>query len=715
MEAGAARTVPGAWLAPRTLAVLSAILLVGTSSALAQTPPSESAEARLLQVDDLFRIRGVGDPRVSPDGRWVAYTVSTTSLEDEETTTRIWMAPVDGAGSGAEAIPLTLEGESASSPRWSPDGRWLSFTASRGEGAKSQVWILDRRGGEAQQLTDVEQGVGGYEWSPDGGRLALAIRDPEEKKDSTAAKKANAPEDPWVVDRLQIKRDGQGYLTGDRRTHLYVFDVETRGLRQLTDGRWDEGSPAWSPDGSWIAFSSNRTEDPDANSDSDLWVVPADAEKVTDPRRLTDYPGRDGSPAWSPDGQRIAYVTGTHDPRYDMHATNKLAVIPFDPSATGVPERRILADALDRNVSGPRFTADGRGILVGLEDEGTRQVARVDAGSGEVTRVVGGEVDATAFHTGPGGLMAVVVSTPHQPGEVFVARGTDRPAQPRRLTHVNDSVLATLRLGAVENVHFPSRDGTEIEGWIFTPPDSRPGTRYPAILRIHGGPSGQYDVGFNFEAQLLAANGYVVVLTNPRGSSGYGQDFGMALWQRWGVPDFEDVMAGVDHAVALGYADPDRLGVGGWSYGGILTNYVITKTDRFHGAITGASMALLTANYGSDHHQLGNEREWGLPWESDLWDRLSPFNDVDEVTTPTLVMGGEKDWNVPILNSEQLYQALRRLGVPTQLVVYPGQPHGLRVPSYQKDRYERYIAWYDRWVKDRPAAVSDRDRGDSGG
>ncbi|MBT8398047.1 MAG: prolyl oligopeptidase family serine peptidase, partial [Gemmatimonadetes bacterium] len=209
-----------------------------------------------------------------------------------------------------------------------------------------------------------------------------------------------------------------------------------------------------------------------------------------------------------------------------------------------------------------------------------------------------------------------------------------------------------------------------------------------------------YGVGFNTEAQILAANGYLVLITNPRGSSGYGREFGFALWQKWGIPDFEDVMAGVDYVIEQGWADPDRLGVGGWSYGGILTNYVITKTDRFKGAISGASMGLLVSNFGHDHYQLGNEREWGNPWESrEIWEELSPFNGIGNVTTPSLFMGGESDWNVPILNSEQMYQALKRRGIDTRLVVYPGQPHGLRIPSYNVHRYKEYLAWYDKYVK----------------
>ena len=232
------------------------------------------------------------------------------------------------------------------------------------------------------------------------------------------------------------------------------------------------------------------------------------------------------------------------------------------------------------------------------------------------------------------------------------------------------------------------------------PTGFREGRRYPTLLRIHGGPNGMYGVGFNIEAQILAANGYLVLITNPRGSSGYGREFGFALWQKWGIPDFEDVMAGVDHVIDQGWADLNRLGVGGWSYGGILTNYVITKTDRFKGAISGASMGLLVANFGHDHYQLGNEREWGNPWENrQIWEDLSPWNDIANVTTPTMFMGGESDWNVPILNSEQMYQALKRRGIDTRLVVYPGQPHGLRIPSYNVHRYKEYLAWYDKYVK----------------
>ncbi|HSG47052.1 MAG TPA: S9 family peptidase [Longimicrobiales bacterium] len=686
--------------------LFSAAVLAAPAHLQAQDAP------RPMVPEDAFRLRSVGSPALSPDGEWVAYTVSTTDLEEEKRETRLWMVPA----AGGEAIPMTRSGESVGSPAWSPDGRYLSFTATRGEDAKSQVWVLDRRGGEAWALTDEKQGVSSYEWSPDGSKLLLVMRD-EEVKDSTWT---SDEKEPWVIDRLQIKRDGVGYLTDPRKNHLYVFDVATRTTRQITAGGYDEGSPAWSPDGKWVVFSSNRTADPDANSDSNLWIVATEVEEpVTEPRQLTTYPGGDGSPAFSPDGRWIAYTTGTTDPQFSAFGTSHLAVIPVEGGEAA--ERRILTESLDRNVRQPVWDRDGRGVVFSVADEGETHVARVDVETGQVERLVGGEIDAGSFHVGKDGRVAAVISRPHLPGELFV---TERPVATamadrmalvegartggrdlqrlRKLTAVNDSLVSALALAEVRNIHVPSTEGATIEGWIYTPAGWDGETRLPTLLRIHGGPNGMYGVGFSTEAQLLAANGYAVVMMNPRGSSGYGFDFGMALWQRWGVPDVEDVLAGVNEAVAQGIADPDRLGVGGWSYGGILTNYLITKRpDVFKGAITGASMVLLVANFGHDHYQLGNEREWGLPWENrEMWERLSPFNDVDKVETPTLIMGGESDWNVPIQNSEQLYQALRRRGVPTQLVVYPGQPHGLRPAAYQLDRYKRYIEWYDKWVKE---------------
>ena len=645
-----------------------------------------TAVLRTLTIEDYFAIKQVGDPQISPDGAWVAYTVTGTDLEEDKRETRIWMIPTQGG----DALSMTAKGNSAGRPRWSPDNRSLSFTATKNEG-ESQVWILNRMGGDSQQLTNVKQGVSSYDWSPDGRRLLLTIKDPkpEDEEGEDKEDKEDKPE-PWVIDRLQFKRDNTGYLD-DRRTHLYVFDVRDSSVTQITSGPYDDNQAVWSPDGSLVAFVSNRTAEADGNSNSDIWIVsPDNTDKGQTLVQVTTNPGSDSSPSWRPDGMTLTYVTVTQ-PDLIWYAMNYLAVV----DAKGGEPRILMAD-LDRRVSTPRFTPDGRSINFLLEDSAERHLARIGVNGRNLIRPIDGHRSVRSYMMTKDGRIATLISEPHLPGEVFIAVGNSA----RQLTQVNDSFLEQIKLGAVENATFPSRDGTEVEGFIIKPPDFDARLKYPTLLRIHGGPVSQYDFRFNFDAQLFAAKGYVVVMTNPRGSSGYGQDFSMGIYQDWGNKDFEDVMAGVDYVVAQGYADSERLGVGGWSYGGILTNYVITKTDRFKGAISGASEVLYRANYGHDHYQLQWEKELGLPWENaELWERISPFNDVEKIVTPTLLMGGEKDWNVPILNSEQLYQALRRLGRTTQLVVYPGEHHGIRRPSFQKDRYERYLDWYDRHVK----------------
>jgi len=664
---------------------------------LALAGPVDAQDKRPVQTEDMFDMRSVGAPVVSPDGVWIAYTVSRTSLEDERSYTRIYMSPAEGG----EAIGLTVEGKSAVSPGWSPDGRYFTFTASRDEG-ENQVWALDRRGGEGFPLTDVEQGMSGYRWSPDGTRLLLTIRDAEEKDED---KKENAPREPWVIDRLQFKRDNMGYLTGNRRTHLYVFELGSRELRQLTTGDWDESLGVWSPDGTRIAFASNRTDEPDGNENSDIWIVASDQEEPTaNPRRVTTNEGSDRSPAWSADGRSLTYTTGIR-PDLIWYATTHLAVISIDGG-----EPYLLTTDLDRNVSQPRFSDDGDWIWFRLEDSGENHVARIRPNGEDLERPISGPLSAGAFDWA-GGTFAVSVSYLDYPGEIYRMTGAERGSGDlSRVTGHNDDFLSKVLVAETRNIQFHSADGTEVEGFVTFPPDFVEGQRYPTLLRIHGGPVSQFNHGFQFESQLFAANGYVVVRTNPRGSSGYGQDFSAALWADWGNPDFRDVMAGVDYAIEQGWSDPDRLGVGGWSYGGILTNYVITQTNRFQGAITGASEVLYIANYGHDHYQRQWEAELGLPWEGDNrenWERISPFNRVEHIETPTLIMGGEQDWNVPILNSEQLYQALRRRGIETQLVVYPDQSHGIRVPTYQVDRYERYLGWYNEHVRGASRPISE--------
>ena len=668
-----------------------------------------SGAARNLTIDDYFRILEVEDAQISPEGKWVAYVVKTRNLKEDKNESRIWMVPT----SGGAAIPLTADGTSCSHPRWSPDGKYLAFLSGRERGKaekgdedskKEEVWLLNREGGEAQTLTDTIQDVGGFWWSPSGDRIVLVLRDPSINEIEAAKNKdkseAKPKPHPWVIDRLHFKEDEVGYLDR-RRTHLYVFDVASRKMTQITSGDYDDSAPAWSPDGRSIAFASNRSdpEDPDRNYNTDIWVVPTDnTDQGKALVRVTTNPGAEDSPAWSPDGKWIAF-TSQLEPRLFQYSTFHIAVAP----ATG-GEAKVLTLKLDRNSSVPRFSPDGKWIYFIADDDGTQNLMRVPATGGEIERPIGGRKMVQSFTVDKDGDAAAVVGELARPDEVYLL--PTAAGDLKRLTTTNDALMEQIRLPNVEYVHFKSKDGTTVAGYLYEPPDYKTGTRYPTILRPHGGPVWAYYAEFNFTLQLYAANGYAVLAPNPRGSSGYGQDFCKAIYADWGHKDFEDDMAMVDYAVAQGVADADKLGVGGWSYGGISTNFIITQTTRFKAAISGAGNFLYITNWGHDLYSRDWEIELGLPWENrELWEKLSPFNRVTKIKTPTLIMGGESDWNVPVINGEQMYQSLKRLGVPTLLVVYPGEYHEFSRPTFIQDRFERDLHWYDHYLKGEGPAV----------
>ncbi len=633
---------------------------------------------------DVFRVRDVRDPQISPDGKWVAYTVTIADSARDKNDTDVWMASWDGK----ENIRITSTKDGESSPRWSPDGRYLSFISSRDGGKGGQVWLLDRRGGEATRLTEIKGGVSGYEWSPDATRLVLVVDDPDDDAgdDST---KAKTPK-PIVLDRYHFKQDIQGYL-GNQRSHLYLFDVAAKKLDTLTSGKYDENNPSWSPDGKAIVFVSDRSPDPDKSINTDIYLI--DARKGAEMRRLTTFEGDDNNSgsklAWSPDGKLIAYVRGgsTTMSIYDQY---RVALIPV---AGGEP--RILTESLDRPVTSPRWTADGASLLFLVTDDRTQYVARMRATGGPVEKLTSGPRVVQSLALGPSGKVAVLASTATEMPEVHaLENGTLRP-----LTHQNDAWLAEIQLGTTEGIEFKTPDGADVHAVVTRPAGSS--ARMPTLLRIHGGPTGQDQYSFNFERELFAANGYVVVSPNYRGSNGRGEKFMNAISGDWGNKEVVDVLAATDYVVEKGIADPDRLGIGGWSYGGITTDYTIATTPRFKVAISGAGSALQTSMYGVDQYILQYETELGPPWKNpDAWMKVSyPFFHADRIKTPTLFMVGEKDFNVPAVGSEQMYQALKSLGIDTQLVIYPNAFHGITLPSYRVDRLERYLKWYDRYLK----------------
>jgi dipeptidyl aminopeptidase/acylaminoacyl peptidase len=639
-----------------------------------------------MAIADLDKLVAVGRPVLSPDGQFVAYIVTNIDTEDDKSVSQLWRVSWDGT----QDVQLTWGTESVGEPRWSPDGKYLAFISSRpGKAKGDQVWLLDRRGGEARQLTEVKDDLEDYRWSPDSQQLLLTLRAKDEPDEDDKDTKPKPPK-PIVIDRFHFKQDVEGYLTG-KHTHLFLYDIAGKKLSKLTtDEMFDEGDAEWSPDGKLIAYVSNHDlPDPDRTQNTDVFVV--DAKPASTPRRLTPFTGVDAGPlAWSPDGSLIAYRQGT-DARYTMYDLTLLAVVP---AAGGPP--KILQPKLDRNVGAPAFTADGKALVTTIEDDRIEYIAAAPLDGGALKTLAPHDGVANSLAQA-GGHTAALWSIDTAPPEIFaVEDGKLRP-----LTSHNRTLADQLALTTAIDISAKSTDNTEVHGLLTMPADFKPGAKVPMLLRIHGGPGEQEAHEFDDQRQLFAAHGYAVLNVNYRGSNGRGHAYAETIAADWGNKEVKDLLATVDAAVATGNIDPDRLGVGGWSYGGILTDYTIATTTRFKAASSGAGMANLFGLYGVDEYILQYEYELGTPWKNtDLYIKLSyPFLHPERIKTPTLFMGGDKDFNVPLVGGEQMYQALRSVGTPAQLIVYPGQFHEFTRPSFIRSRYQSWFDWYDKYLK----------------
>ena len=675
------------------------LLIIGIAAALsAQTAP------RPLKLDDLARFRNVSDPQCAPDGQWVAYVVATIDAKEDKGSSHIWMIGFDGKN----GRQITFSNDSEGSPRWSPDGKYLSFTSSRpGKAKGSQVWLLDRSGGEAYQLTELKGRLQGYEWSPDAKRLALIIGDPDPDAPDPNATPAPGtppkPPKPIVIDRYRYKQDVQGYLLSGRHSYIYLYDIATKKLDRLTKSKWDESSISWSPDGTRIAFMSNHSDDPDRDPAAQLFVAAAQPGATEKVLTTPDNRASRARPEWSPDGKWIVFLEGD-EKKYGAYGMEHLTIVAADGSTP--PQRVASSEALDRSVSQPRWGEDGKNIYAIVTDDMSAYGARIPIGAGSAVPITDKPIVLGQRHSA--GPCAVVISgDDNHYNEIYSASviGSKMKFQP--LTHQNDALMAELQIAQSKEVAFKSKDGTDVHGLLTYPVGYVKGTKVPLLLRIHGGPNGQDQHSFSVERQVFAANGYAVLAVNYRGSSGRGQKYSRSIFADWGHYEVEDLQAGVDHVIAMGVADPDRMGVGGWSYGGILTDYMIATDTRFKGATSGAGTAFTVAFYGTDQYIIQYDYEIGPPWNPKAWEtyvKISyPFLHADRIKTPTLFLGGERDFNVPVQGGQQMYQALRSLGVETQLIIYPNEFHGITRPSYVRDRYERYLAWYDKYVKKNPA------------
>ena len=664
---------------------MKALVLLFTATL--SLPASADAPRPGFGLDDLSRLADVLEPQFSPGGEAVVYSVGTVNTKADLSQSDLWRVGYDGSGK----MRLTDTAESSEwRPQWSPDGKQIAFLSDRGgEEATTQVWIMPAAGGQARKLSDFPGGAEDFVWSPDGLRLAVIAPDPELAPGATKPK--NPP--PIVTERYQFKSDEVGYL-GTHRKHLYLFDIASGKAELLTPGQHDEQLPAWSPDGRQIAYVSKRGDDPDRHLNFDIYLI--EPRAGAQERQLTTFPGSDldpyweTRPAWSPDSQKIAYLQSGED-KWIYYAPWQLAVVDVATGKASIPA------PIDRCFFKPHWAPDGKSIYALIEQRQVTHLSRIELASGRVEAISQGDRFDFDLDVSATGRVVVLGGTDLQPYEVYAAG----PDGLRPITAHNE-FLKERRLAPAETIRFKSADGTELEGLLVRPLDYEPGRKYPTILRIHGGPVYQFSHEFMVEWQYYAAQGYAVFAPNPRGSSGRGFDFARAIYADWGNKDLQDVLAAADHLVAMGIADPQRLGIGGRSYGGILTNYVIAKDSRFKAAISGAGSSNMFGSYGDDEYIREYELELGTPWNNfDAYQRLSyPFLHADRIKTPTQFYCALLDFNVPCHGSEQMYQALRSLDVPTQLVLYPDEHHAMVVPSYLRDRLERSLVWYDRFLKD---------------
>jgi dipeptidyl aminopeptidase/acylaminoacyl peptidase len=655
--------------------------------------------------DDLLRIRWLSDAQVAPDGRRVAFVVTTLDVEGDGYRSAVWSVEA----TGGEPRRLTRgEGRDAS-PRWSPDGSRLVFVADRG-GEKGQLFVMPELGGEQRKLTAIELGVANPVWSPAGRYVCFVGRVPAEPQLEGSGDGANPKTPPArVITTLKYKLNGEGF-TYDKRRHLYVVDIESGEVRQLTDGDFDDVEPAWSPDGRTIAFVSARHDDRDYDRVKDLFVIDASGGE---PRRLTDGSFTLAAPAWSPNGRSIAFL-GHRSPG-DTPRHDRLWVV--EPGS----EPRCLSESLDLNLvtgatpgSGPLpcWSADGAAIFVAVQERGNVPIYRVELAGGTARRVVAGERSVGSFSLDVAGRsIAFVASDSAAPAELFVT-GADG-ANERRLTGLNDAWRAEVELPRPERLQVRHPDGTELDAWLMRPAGYAPGTAHPLLVNIHGGPYAQYGYSFLDELQVQAGAGFGVLFCNPRGSSGYGEAFARSIIGEPGVKDSEDVLAALDQALAT-FQDIDRqrLGVLGGSYGGYLTSWIVGHTDRFAAACSERGINNRLSKAGTDDINTTWAYFRSEPYrDPELFLRLSPLMYAEAMVTPLLIMHSEEDLRCPIEQAEQLYTALKRLRRDVLFVRFPGENHDLSRSGKASHRLQRFRIQLD-FFRDRLglAAIAEAQR-----
>jgi dipeptidyl aminopeptidase/acylaminoacyl peptidase len=663
--------------------VLALLFCFTATSAWAQPAAPVRSEApeprtkdgkKLLTAVDLMKIISVGNPRISPDGTRVAYAVAETKTEKDKewkSVTHLWVVPT----SGGKPQQFTRGEKSATAADWSPDGTQLAFLTDREKDGERQVWMIRADGGEAWAVTTHKGGVSGFRWSPDGKQLLLIATDQPGKDEE---------------DRKKVKDDTMVIDQDIKMTHLWTWNIDKKEAKRLTEGKFTVGDPQWSPDGTRITYTARPTPKADDGSLSEVWVLTlANGEK----KKLESDAGSSDTARWSPDGKWIAY-TGSPDPSGGV-STNYLYTVP---AAGGVPKQ--LTTKFDLSVGTPVWARDGRSIYFSTNVLEAIEVYSCDVPSGVVKQLSrrGGSTGISEISR-DGKTIVGTSSLTRQPTELYMSGPDFSSIKP--LTDHN-AWLKDYALADTEIVKWKSKDGTEIEGLLTKPVGSEAGKKVPFLLNPHGGPTGASINSFSSTVQVLAANGFAVLQPNFRGSTGKGLAFAQANKNTWGKGDYEDCMTGVDAVIASGVADPDRLGAFGWSYGGYMTFWILTQTDRFKAVSPGAGIANVYSMYSQNDIQ--RYLRWfysdKAPWEAtELYWSQSPMSHVKKVKTPTMIMHGQMDTRVPIAQAQEFYMALKEMNVPVEFVVYPREGHGFTEGRHQVDRVRRYVKFFTQYLK----------------
>ena len=633
---------------------------------------------RAIGPNDIYRMSTVSNPKISPEGQWVLYSISKIDSAKDKFYSELYMVSVDGN----QTVSLTEQTKGVSNYNWSPDGKYISFLAAGKEEEGSQFYLMDRRGGEPIQITHIKGEIQSYQWLKDGKHLIFTIKDYNYA--DTAKSKMR---EPYEIDRYRFKADYEGYLD-NRKTHLYSFELATKKLDTLTRGNYNESEVSVSSNGAMITYVSNVSAQPDQNDNTSIFVLSLGAAQ--NPIKLTTYKGSNRSPKFSPDNLSIAYLQSSSEDAYNMYDLQQLAVVDIKTKAI-----KVLTKNFDRSIENIIWSNDNASIVALVEDDRTQNIMQINASTGEVKAVTSDLAVYNALDMNDQGTMVALYSNSATPNEIYIAQNASHF---QKITHIQDVFLAPLKKVVVKGISATSSDKNKVNGILYLPDSNA--KKLPLVLFIHGGPVAQDEFSFDLTRQIYAAAGYAVAAVNYRGSSGRGANYTKTIYADWGNKEVKDILAITNELIKEGIADSTQLAIAGWSYGGILTNYTIATDKRFKAAVSGAGSSLMLSFYGTDQYITQYEPELGKPWNNlKKWLDVSyPFFKVKEIKTPTLFMASQNDFNVPVVGAEQMYQAFKSEGIPTRLIIYPNQNHGIRVPSYLVHRYNSHLNWFKTYL-----------------